>query len=67
MVNSAEWLPDGINDPVVCALRRAYVERFGRFDRRGEHWVRGAIKRIERQETTVEMECRKVRNHPRLW
>lgn len=47
-----------INDPMVRALIHAYRQRTGGFGEAGERWVRRAVVRIERGETTLEHETR---------
>lgn len=58
---------DGINDPIVSALARAYKSIMERpIDLSARNWILGAKKRIERGETTVDMEVRRLNNRKRL-
>ena len=56
-----------INPPHVMALMNAYARRYRKFDARGAEYVRRAAKRIENEETTVEMEIKKMNNQFRVW
>lgn len=58
---------DGINDARTCALIRAWQRRRGKVDGRTEQAVRDAIARIDRQETTLEMEVQRIERRPKLW
>ena len=58
---------DGINDPMVSALGRAYVSITGhRIDEGARRWILKAKERIERVETTMDMEVRRLNNRKRL-
>ena len=58
---------DGINDPMVSALGRAYVSITGHLiDEGARHWILKAKDRIERGETTMDMEVRRLNNRKRL-
>ena len=58
---------DGVNDPVVSALARAYKGVLGLpFDMSARNWLLKAHKRIERGETTLDMEVRRLQNRKRL-
>ena len=60
---------DGINDAAAATLKRAYERRYKRYvDDRACRWISAALKRIERKETTLEIEVRKFeRSGFRLW
>ena len=58
---------DGINDPMISALARAYRGVMKReFDVTGQRWILNARKRILRGETTMDMEVRRLQNRKRL-
>lgn len=58
---------DGVNSELVSALKWAWCSGGRRFDARGEIWVRGAVERIERNESTPGREIRKAERRLRLW
>ena len=61
-------LSDGVNDEITTALKRAYERSSGRSVRgEGERVIRAALKRIERNETTIEMEMRKMTRKIAFW
>ena len=61
-------MSDGVNDPRATRLKRAYQRRFGRFDAGGVRYVQAALKRIEKEVTTMDMEVRKLEKYGvRLW
>ena len=58
---------DGINDPIVSALARAYKSIMQRpIDPSARKWILKAKERIERGETTMDMEVRRLNNRKRL-
>jgi len=58
---------DGINDPMVSALARAYGSITGRhIDESARRWILKAKERIERGETTMDMEVKRLNNRKRL-
>ena len=58
---------DGVNDPIVSALARAYKSITGnRIDEGARRWILKAKARIERGETSMDMEVRKLNNRRRL-
>ena len=58
---------DGVNDPIVSALARAYTGITGnRIDENARRWILKAKIRIERGETTMDMEVRRLQNRKRL-
>ncbi len=58
---------DGINDPMVSALARAYKSITGnRIDESARRWILKAKIRIERSETSMDMEVRRLQNRKRL-
>ena len=58
---------DGINDPMVSALARAYKSITGnRIDESARRWILKAKIRIERGETSMDMEVRRLQNRKRL-
>ena len=58
---------DGINDPVVSALARAWRDILERpIDLSARKWILKARERIERGETTMDMEVRRLNNRKRL-
>ena len=58
---------DGINDPIVSALARAYKSITGnRIDESARRWILKAKIRIERGETSMDMEVRRLQNRKRL-
>ena len=58
---------DGINDPVVSALARAWRDILERpIDLSARKWILKAKERIERGETTMDMEVRRLNNRKRL-
>ena len=58
---------DGINDPVVSALARAWRDILKRpIDLSARKWILKAKERIERGETTLDMEVRRLSNRNRL-
>ena len=58
---------DGVNDPIVSALGRAYVSITGqRIDEGARRWILKAKERIERGETSMDMEIRRLQNRKRL-
>ena len=58
---------DGINDPMVSALARAYTGITGnRIDESARRWILKAKIRIERGETSMDMEVRRLQNRKRL-
>ena len=58
---------DGINDPLVSALARAYKSIMQRrIDPSARKWILKAKERIERGETTMDMEVRRLNNRKRL-
>ncbi len=61
-------MSDGVNDPRATRLKRAYQCRFGRFDAGGISYVQAALKRIDKEISTMDMEVRKLERHGlRLW
>ena len=57
-----------INDPRVRALRAAAVRGYGPgIERRVEGAIRAALKRVDRGETRMEMEIRKLEKPLRVW
>jgi len=56
-------MSDGVNDPRASRLKRAFMGRFGRFDASGVRYVKAALKRIEKEVTTMDMEIRKLERH----
>ena len=61
-------MSDGVNDPRASRLKRAFMRRFGRFDAGGVRYVQAALKRIDKEVTTMDMEVRKLERHGfRLW
>ena len=58
---------DGVNDPIVSALARAYTSITGhRIDEGARRWILKAKIRIERGETSIDMEVRRLNNRKRL-
>ena len=58
---------DGINDPIVSALARAYKGITGnRIDESARRWILKAKIRIERGETSMDMEVRRLQIRKRL-
>ena len=58
---------DGINDPIVSALARAWRDILERpIDLSARKWILKARERIERGETTLDMEVRRLNNRKRL-
>ena len=58
---------DGVNDPIVSALARAYTSITGhRIDEGARRWILKAKVRIERGETSMDMEVRRLQNRKRL-
>ena len=58
---------DGVNDPVVSALARAWRDILERpIDLSARKWILKARERIERGETTMDMEVRRLNNRKRL-
>lgn len=58
---------DGVNDPIVSALARAYTSITGhRIDEGARRWILKAKERIERGETSMDMEVRRLQNRKRL-
>ena len=58
---------DGINDPMVSALARAYKSITGnRIDESARRWILKAKIRIERGETSMDMEVRRLQIRKRL-
>ena len=58
---------DGVNDPDVSALARAYKSIMERpIDPSARKWILKAKERIERGETTMDMEVRRLNNRKRL-
>ena len=58
---------DGINDPVVSALARAWRDILERpIDLSARKWILKAKERIERGETTMDMELRRLNNRKKL-
>ena len=58
---------DGVNDPVVSALARAWRDILERpIDLSARKWILKARERIERGETTIDMEVRRLNNRKRL-
>ena len=49
-----------INDPRISALMRAWRRRDGRLTPYAERWIQRAHERMERHETTIEMELRRI-------
>ena len=69
MLESAPYCfgDDGINDPMVSALARAYKSITGhRIDESARRWILKAKERIERGETSMDMEVRRLQNRKRL-
>ena len=69
MLESAPYCfgDDGINDPMVSALARAYKSITGnRIDESARRWILKAKIRIERGETSMDMEVRRLQNRKRL-
>lgn len=60
---------DGINGVNAATLKRAYERHYKRHvDDRACRWINGALKRLERKETTLEQEVRKIQRHGyRVW
>ena len=58
---------DGVNDPIVSTLARAYTSITGhRIDEGARRWILKAKARIERGETSMDMEVRRLQNRKRL-
>ena len=58
---------DGINDPLVSALARAYKSFHERpIDQTARKWSLKAKERIERGETRMDMEVRRLNNRKSL-
>ena len=58
---------DGVNDPIVSTLARAYTSITGhRIDEGARRWILKAKERIERGETSMDMEIRRLKNRKRL-
>ena len=58
---------DGINDPLVSALARAYKSfRERPIDQSARKWILKAKERIERGETTMDMEVRRLNKRKSL-
>ena len=54
---------DGVNDAMTSALKRAFESVLGReVDLSGRRWILSACERIERGETTMDMEVRRLQN-----
>ena len=69
MLESAPYCfgDDGVNDPIVSALARAYKSITGyRIDESARRWVLKAKVRIDRGETTMDMEVRRLNNRKKL-
>ena len=69
MLESASFCfgSDGINDPMVSALARAYRSIMKRqIDQSARKWILKAKDRIERGETTMDMEVRRLINRKKL-
>ena len=59
---------DGINHPHESALKRAYVRRYGIFNDRACRWIQGAMVRIERKESSLASEIKRIEGRGfRLW
>ena len=59
---------DGVNDPRMSALKRAYVVHGGRDLEACTKLVRAAVNRIDSSVTTFEMEMKRMeRRGLRLW
>ena len=59
---------DGINDPLVSALARAYKSFLERpIDQTARKWILKTKEQIERGETTMDMEVRRLNNRKSLW
>ena len=56
-------MSDGVNDPRASRLKRAFQRRFGRFDAGGIRYVQAALKRIDKEVSTMDMEVRKLERH----
>ncbi|MDA9661359.1 hypothetical protein N9T35_00015 [bacterium] len=58
---------DGVDDPIVSTLARAYTSITGhRIDEGARRWILKAKERIERGETSLDMEVRRLQNRKRL-
>ena len=65
MLESAPYCfgDDGVNDPIVSALARAYKSITGnRIDEGARRWILKAKIQIERGETLMDMEVRRLQN-----
>lgn len=59
---------DGVNDFRASLLKTAYVRRFGRFDARACRYVQQAIKRVDKEVSTLDMEVRRLKGYGvRIW
>jgi len=69
-VVSRNPMSDGVNDPIITELKRAYERSTGQsVVGDGERFIRAAMVRINRGETTIGMEKRRMmgRQRLRLW
>ena len=69
MFESAQYRfgSDGVNDPMMSALARAYRSIMGReFDETEQRWILKARERILRGETSMDMEVRRLRNRKKF-
>jgi len=65
MGSMMDWeTPEGM---AVVRLKSAYVRRWGRLDGRGERMILAALERLKRDETTIEMELRRIGGGFRLY